>query len=147
MIALETNILVFAHRGDMAFHAESSALLNGLANGAQRWAIPWPCIHEFVGVVTNARIYTHPTPLPIALDSVHALIACTNLDLLAEGAGYFDELSALALAAKLRGAAIHDARIADLCKHQGVKELWSADRDFSRFPDIKVRNPLLASAR
>ena len=42
------------------------------------------------------------------------------------------------------GPRVHDARIAAVCILHGVRELWSADRDFSRFPDLKVRNPLIA---
>lgn len=44
--------------------------------------------------------------------------------------------------AEVRGAMIHDARIAAICRSQGVMELGSADRDFSRFPGVSVRNPL-----
>jgi hypothetical protein len=43
----------------------------------------------------------------------------------------------------LEGSRIHDARIAAICLHHGVGELWSADRDFSAFPQLKVRNPLV----
>jgi predicted nucleic acid-binding protein len=64
--------------------------------------------------------------------------------LLAESSGYFEKLSQIAIAVQLKGARIHDARIAALCLHHGVLELWSADRDFSAFPQIKIRNPLVA---
>jgi hypothetical protein len=56
---------------------------------------------------------------------------------------YLDSLTEIALAARVQGAAIHDARIAAICRFHGVRELWSADRDFSRFAAVKVRNPLL----
>jgi hypothetical protein len=49
------------------------------------------------------------------------------------------------LGGKIRGGMIHDARIAALCIHYGVRELWTADRDFSRFPGLKTRNPLAES--
>jgi hypothetical protein len=42
---------------------------------------------------------------------------------------------------------VHDARIAALCRVNGVRELWSADRDFGRFADLVVRNPLVAGER
>jgi len=54
-----------------------------------------------------------------------------------------ERLRNLASAARLKGPPIHDARIAALCLHHGVSELWSADRDFSAFPRLKVRNPLV----
>ena len=49
----------------------------------------------------------------------------------------------LAAHAKLSGPRIHDARIAALCLNHGVRELWTADRDFSMFPKLKTRNPLV----
>ena len=66
-----------------------------------------------------------------------------SLHILSESPGYFDKLRNLALAAKLSGPRIHDARIAALCLHHGVRELWTADRDFSAFPQLKTRNPLV----
>ena len=52
-------------------------------------------------------------------------------------------LRAFGGAAKLKGPRIHDARIAALCPHHGVRELWSADRDFSAFPQLMITNPLV----
>ncbi|NNK63615.1 MAG: VapC toxin family PIN domain ribonuclease, partial [Gemmatimonadetes bacterium] len=43
---------------------------------------------------------------------------------------------------RVAGPRIHDARVAALCDYHGVRELWSADRDFTRFPDLRTRNPL-----
>lgn len=143
MIALDTNLLVYAHRPEMPFHAAAQTLVLALANGSQRWGIPWPCVHEFLGVVTNPRIFREPTPIGVGLDSVIALQASDTLELLSEGDGYFDVLGLLARPARIQGAVVHDARIAAICRFHGVRELWSADRDFTRFPQLKVRNPLL----
>jgi toxin-antitoxin system PIN domain toxin len=146
MIALDTNLLVYAHRPDAQFHREANAVLNDLANGSQRWAIPWPCVHEFMAVVTHPRIYKTPTPLEIALEALGALSALPNMDFIGEGEGYLERLDEIAKPARVLGGAIHDARIATICKFHGVKELWSADRDFTRFPQLKTLNPLLARA-
>ena len=70
-------------------------------------------------------------------------MSAPHLHLLSESPGYFEKLRNLALAAKLSGPRIHDARIAALCLHHGVRELWTADRDFSIFPQLKTRNPLV----
>ena len=63
MIALDTNILVYARRAETAQHARASAVLKELAEGDQPWALPWPCVCEFVVTVTHPRIYIPPTPL------------------------------------------------------------------------------------
>ncbi len=51
-------------------------------------------------------------------------------------------LERIARPALLQGALVHDARVAALCLFHGVRVLWSADRDFSRFPELTVLNPL-----
>ena len=63
MIAVDSNILVYAHREDSPWHAASLQCLTGLAEGRAPWAIPWPCIHEFLAITTHPRIYAPPTPL------------------------------------------------------------------------------------
>jgi uncharacterized protein len=143
VIAVDTNLLVYAHRADSTFHAESRALIESLAAEADAWAIPWPCIHEFLAVVTNPRIFKTPTPLDAALAEIRGLHDSAGAEWLAEGAGYLDRLETIAVAARIQGGAIHDARIAAICLFHGVQELWSADRDFSRFPALRVRNPLV----
>ena len=143
MIAIDTNILVYAHRADSPFHDRARSALESLTAGAREWAIPWPCAHEFIAVVTHPRIYRTATPADKAFAQLHALASLANLVFIAEADDHLSHLEALGLAAKVRGGAIHDARIAAICLSHGVAELWSADRDFSRFPTLKTRNPLL----
>ena len=142
MIAVDSNILVYAHREDAPFHAVASRRVAELAEGRALWAIPWPCIHEFLSVVTHPRVYNPPTALSLALDTVDAWLQTPTLLLLAEADEYWPQLRSMIMAGKIVGARIHDARIAALCRQHGVRELWSADRDFSRFPDLTVINPL-----
>lgn len=143
MIAVDTNLLVYAHRQDAPLHAAAYRNLAGLAEGPRPWAIPWPCIHEFIGVVTHPRVYMPPTPLDEALDQVAAWVESPSLVLLSETEMYWRRLRRTLEVGRVSGPAIHDARIAAICLHHGVTELWTADRDFSRFPDLKLRNPLV----
>jgi len=144
VVAVDTNLLVYAHRADAQFHAKARRLIESLAQGAGSWAIPWPCVHEFIAVVTNARIFKTPTTMKLALEELRGLSALPNIVFLAESDGYLDQLEPLALAAGIQGGAIQDARVAAICLHHGVSELWSTDRDFSRYPALKTRNPLAA---
>lgn len=144
MIAVDTNILVYAHREDSEWHAAARARLIELAEGRSSWAIPWPCVHEFLAIATHPRIFSPPTPLSTAIDQVEAWLESPTLVLLAESELHWARLRALLLGGKILGPRVHDARIAALCMQHGVKELWSVDRDFGRFPDLTVTNPLVA---
>jgi toxin-antitoxin system PIN domain toxin len=144
VIAVDTNLLVYAHREDSPWHAAAYARIVELAEGRAAWAIPWPCLHEFLAITTHARIYNPPTPLAQAIDQIEAWLQAPGLTLLAEADGYWPELRTVLETGRVIGPRVHDARIAALCRLQGVRELWTADRDFSRFPGIVVRNPLIA---
>lgn len=146
MIAVDTNLLVYAHREDADFHEPSLRALLELAGGRRAWGIPWPCLHEFISIVTHPLIYRPPTDLPTALSALRVWIESPMCRMIGEGPGYFEQLAKLALHGKVRGPMIHDARVAAMCLHHGVTELWSADRDFSRFGSLNIVNPLVRSS-
>ncbi len=143
MIAVDSNLLVYAHREDSRWHDTAYARIVELAEGQAPWAIPWPCIHEFLAIVTHARIYAPPTPLENALDQVDAWMESPSLVVLCESENYWQQLRAILQVGRVSGSQVHDARVAALCRQHGISELWTADRDFGRFPGLNVRNPLV----
>ena len=145
MIAVDTNILVYAHRRDSAWHEPAFTCVRKLAEGEEPWGVPWPCIHEFLAIVTHPRIYRPPTPIEKALRQVEFWMESPSLRMLGELRGHWDELRELLAAGKIAGGAVHDARVAAICREHGVHELWSADRDFTRIAGLSVRNPLVGS--
>jgi hypothetical protein len=142
LIAVDTNLLVYAHRADSEWHERSAACLRDLAEGRSRWAIPWPCLHEFLAIVTHPRIYDPPSPLEAALDQVQSWLESPTLELLAETEDCWDRLRDLLATGRIGGPRVHDARVAALCLVHGVRDLWTADRDFGRFPSLRTLNPL-----
>lgn len=142
MIALDSNILVYAHRPDSPFHQPAERLVRSLAEGAASWALPWPCLHEFYAVVTHPRLHAKPTPPPAALSQLAAWVESPSVRLLGEGAGYLPTLTRIVLAAQPVASAIYDAEIAAICLSHGVSELLTIDHDFSRYPELKTRSLL-----
>jgi hypothetical protein len=146
VIAIDTNILVYAHREDSTWHGAADACLGSVAESGAPWAIPWPCIHEFLAIVTHPRIYDPPTPLGDALEQAACWIEVPTVVLLAEAIGYWPGLRETLDVSRVAGPLIHDARIAALCRQHGVSELWTADRDFGRFAGLRFKNPLVSAA-
>lgn len=143
MIAVDTNILVYAHRQDSPFHEAAAEHVKTLAEGRPAWAVPWPCLHEFFAITTHPKIYDPPSTGAEAIAQIEAWLASPSLTLLGETKGYWHELKLLLTNGKVAGPMVHDGRIAALCATHGVRELWSADRDFGRFGSaLRVRNPL-----
>src|SRR5260221_669497 len=143
MIAVDTNILVYAHRGDSTWHERADRVVTDLAESSASWAIPWPCVFEFFAIVTHPKIYRPPTPIGDALVQIDCWLESPTLVLLHEGEGFWQALRALVERSAVQGGAVHDARIAALCLRHGIKTLFSADRDFSRFSELRTENPLL----
>ncbi len=143
MIALDTNILVYAHRRDAEWHRPAADLIKSLAEGINQWAIAWPSIHEFLAIVTHRKIYAPPSTLEQAVSQVDAWLASPSIVLLSESDNHWSTLQSLLTKGQVNGPLVHDARIAALCLTHGVTEFLTADRDFSRFPSLSSRNPLL----
>lgn len=142
MLAIDTNVLVYAHRREADEHEIARELVRGLAEGQSTWAIPWPCVYECFSVVTNPRIWKEAATLPQqAWAQVEAWLAAPGVRLLAETADFGAILAGFARRPRVRGPVIHDARVAAICVAHGVEALLSRDRDFSLFPELRVRDP------
>jgi toxin-antitoxin system PIN domain toxin len=143
MRVVDTNILVYAHREEMPFHDRAQAIVRRLSEGNGVWAIAWPSIHEFLAVVTNPRLFKIPTPMEKAWSFFDVLGESPSLRLLSETSEHYATLRSILETSKTVGPKVHDARIAALCIEHGAEALLSADRDFSRFPSLRVINPLI----
>ena len=143
MTAVDTNVLVHAHRRDSRWHARAAECVRCLAEGRAAWAIPWPCLHEFLAIVTHLRIFDPPSTLEEALNQIDAWMESPGLVILGEPRDHWSLLRGQLLAAQVRGPMVHDARIAAICIGHGVHELLTADRDFGRFLSLPTRNPLV----
>src|SRR4030066_103538 len=100
--------LVYAHREDSPWHKAADSCLTSLAEGRPAWAIPWPCLHEFLAIVTHVRVYDPPTPLDKAIDQVEAWLESPSLVLLVESEDHWERLSSLLRAGRISGPKVHD---------------------------------------
>jgi len=141
MRAVDTNILVHAHRQEPHEHAVAEKLLSQLGSGAEPWAIPWPCIYEFLRVVTHPRLFHPPTPLEMAWQAVGALLDSPSVVVLSESERHRAVVAELLRDTPVAGNLLHDANIAALLIEHGVDEILTADEDFRRFRKLRVTNP------
>jgi uncharacterized protein len=144
LIAVDTNILIYAHRQDSPWHNSARTRLRSLSEGSATWAITWPTVHEFLSIATNRKIYRPPSTIDEAITQMRYWMQSPSLELIAEHKNHWDYLQSLALNAAISGGQFYHARIAAICLQHGVSELWTADRDFSLFPALKTRNPLVS---
>lgn len=144
MRALDTNVLVFATIRSSPQHEPAVEVLRQCAEGPAVWAIPWPCIYEFLRVVTHPRVYHPPVPAEIALTDLRAVLGSPSLVLLSETARHGEVMDAVVRESGATGNLMHDAHIAALCLEHGVTELVTGDRDFRRFSGLRLTDPFAA---
>lgn len=141
MKALDTNVLVYAEITSSPHHEAAVAVIRSLAEGPAPWAIPWPCVYEFLRVVTHPRVFHPPVPAARALADVQAILSSPSLILLSETPRHVEMFVEVVRRSGVSGNLIHDAHIAALCLEHGVSELVTGDRDFGRFAGLTVVNP------
>ena len=143
MIAVDTNMLVYAHRRESRYHDTAASIIRGLAEGNDTWAIPWPCCYEFLSVVTNRRLWGDNATSPDqAWRQLAAWFASPSLRLIGETEDFQRILESFVRRPRVVGGVVHDARIAAICVAHGAEALLTRDRDFSLFPELKTRDPI-----
>ncbi|MXX93610.1 MAG: PIN domain-containing protein [Chloroflexi bacterium] len=143
MIAVDTNLLVYAHRRESRYHGAAASIMRGLAEGNDVWAIPWPCCYEFLSVVTNRRIWKeNATSQEQSWRQLTAWTSSPSVRLIGETEDFTQILERFVLRPRVIGGVVHDARIAAICVAHGVDALLTRDRDFSLFPELRTSNPI-----
>jgi hypothetical protein len=139
VIAIDTNVLIYAHRGEVPLHGVALAKLKSIAEGGLPWALPVFCIGEFVRVVTHPRVFSPPTSLELALDFLERLLASPGARLLVPSASFASMFGETCRQAGARGNLVFDAQVVALCREHGVDRILTEDRDFARFPQIELQ--------
>jgi toxin-antitoxin system PIN domain toxin len=138
VIAVDTNVLIYAHRRESARHEIALRKITAIAENDSPWGLPVFCLAEFVRVVTHLRVFDPPSPLASALDFLDQLMQSPSVRLLLPTPGFASAFSSACSAAGVRGNLAFDAQIAAVCREHGIDELVTADKDFARFSTLRV---------
>ncbi len=138
MIAVDTNVLVHAHREDSIKHEPAQARIVALAESPARWAIPVFCIGEFIRVITHPRLFHSPHSADEACEALSRLLASPSVTVLSPGADYPALLVEAIREANAVGNLAFDAQIVALCREAGVSQLVTEDRDFDHFKGLNA---------
>jgi toxin-antitoxin system PIN domain toxin len=136
VIAVDTNILVFADREESPLHTAALGAVRQLAEGDEAWAVPVFCVGEFLRVVSHDRLFDPLTPVIDAVESVDSLLSSPSARLLVPGDRYLRLLRSLIEESNVHGNLVFDAQIAAVCLEHGATTLLTEDRDFARFRSL-----------
>jgi toxin-antitoxin system PIN domain toxin len=140
LLALDTNILVYAHIETLPKHLAAKKKLKELAEGSARWGIPVFCIGEFLRVITHSKIFANHYSPKQAVDALSAVLSSPSLEILMPGEHYCTNLYGAMVEANVSGNLIFDAQVVALCRELGVSCLLTEDRDFHRFQNFAVQH-------
>ena len=138
MIAVDTKVLVYAHRAETALHQAATRKLVELAEGRGLWGLPVFCAGEFIRVVTHRRVFNPPSTLNEAIQFLERVVAAPGCRILRPEAAFFELLTTVARAADARGNLAFNAKIAALCRENGISTLLTNDHDFARFKGLRL---------
>ena len=139
MIAVDTNILIYAHRGETELHEAAVSRLVALAEGAEKWALPVFCVTEFLRVVTHPRVFNPASGVDRATGFIESIVAAPSCEVVRPGPEFLEILVDTARRTQSRANLMFDAQIAALCREHGIDTVLTNDRDFERFEPLQVR--------
>ena len=143
MIALDTNLLVYAHREGSPEHESARDAILAALDDPRGWGVCLPSIVEFWSIVTHPKIPGGPSSATVVNHFFHYLITEGRGNVWTPGAGFGQRLMRWAASQKIKGKRIFDLQIAVIAYEHGVQEIWTHDQHFASIPPVKIRDPLV----
>lgn len=141
MILVDANLLLYAYDAAASEHSKARSWLETVLAKPEPVLFPWQSIHAFLRIATNPRAWKAPLTIEEARAIVDELLSLPNVVTLSPGERHWDILRELVADSQCRGPLVADAVLAALAIEHGA-ELYTNDRDFSRFHNLRVVNPL-----
>ena len=145
MIAVDTNLLVYAHRAGCPEHDAARRAIEEAAGDSEGWGIPSACLFEFWSVVTHPSSVGGGSSPGSARRFIEALIETAGAVIIPPSAASAARCLQIAEQLDIRGPRIFDVQIGLAAMEAGASEIWTHDAGFIGLPGLKVRDPLLAT--
>lgn len=142
MIAIDTNLLIYAHRSGLPEHRAARRAIEAAANDRRGWGVALQSVSEFWSIVTHPSAQGGPTSPARAASFLTALAETGDMRIWTPGPGFAERLMQLATDLRVSGVRIFDLQIGLTAFDGGAVEIWSHDRAFVRIPGLKVVDPL-----
>jgi toxin-antitoxin system PIN domain toxin len=141
VILLDANILIYAYVRSTAQHLDVKNWLEAEINKGTELALCWPTVISFLRLVTSTRTFVDTYTIREACDILDGLISQSNVHMLEASNTTWRTLHELVVKTQATQNLVNDAYIAALAIEHGAA-LCTNDRDFTRFPGLKIVNPI-----
>ena len=139
---IDANVLLYASDRASPFHEAASAFLEARSRDPDVLCLTWPVVMAYVRLATHPRVFDAPMTPRAAFDNVAALMRLPRCRVVTEPEGFLDVCRGVAVDVTARGNLVPDAHLAALLRSHGVRTIYTHDRDFLKFPFLKVIDPL-----
>lgn len=141
-VTVDANVLLDASNVDSARHGPARDLLSRLAAGPDLLYLFWPVAMAYLRIVTHPAIFASPLDADEARSNLADLLARAHVRSPGEGADFWSVYDEIVRRDVIRGNLVPDAHLVALMRQHGVATIWTADRDFRRFPTVIARDPI-----
>jgi uncharacterized protein len=137
----DANVLLYASDETSAFHEQARAFLARVANGDDLAYLFWPTVMAYLRIATHPSIFEKPLRRAEATANIEQLLALRQVQTAGEDDRFWGSYIRVADDADARGNLVADAHLVALMIANGVRTIWTHDRNFRRFSAIETRDP------
>jgi toxin-antitoxin system PIN domain toxin len=138
---VDANVLLYASDEASSLHERALELVEGMARGPEICYLFWPTIMAYLRIATHPHVFARPLSAAQALGNVEQLLVRPHVQAPGEQERFWQRYREVAVDAVPTGNLVPDAHLVALMLENGVRTIWSRDRDFRRFHGIEVRDP------
>lgn len=139
--SLDVNILLYASDSSSDIHAEAVDFLDSVWRGNETCYVCWQTLTAYLRMITHPKIFSKPFTQAQAEENISRLLTSPRIMCISEEAGFWDVYQAVSKKIPVRGNLVPDAYLAALLKQRGITTIYTRDRDFIKFPFLKVIDP------
>ena len=140
-ITLDVNLLLYASDESSPYHSQATRHLARLAAGPRLVYLFWPTIMAYLRIATHPAVFEHPLSADQAVDNIDRLLNRPHVRTTSEQESFWSTYRRLAQDVSARGNLVPDTHLAALMAENGVRTIWTRDRDFRKFREIEAVDP------
>ncbi len=139
--SIDANVLLFASDRTSDRHAVAREFLDSCISSPEVLCLTWPTIMAYLRIATHPSIFAAPLTPDEAVGNVQALLELPQARVVSERDGFMDAYLHVTSGTAVRGNLVPDAHVAALLFQNGVRTMYSNDRDLRKFEVLDVRDP------
>lgn len=139
--SIDANILIYASNQESDFHNKAKAFMSACIENSEPIYLCWPTVFAYLRISTHPHIFTSPLTPKEAIQNIETLKSLPQVRLINEGDHFWEHYSEACKGQIVRGNLVPDAHVAALLRENGIRRLFSRDRDFFKFTFLDVRDP------